>query len=165
MEGGKNIRKRNAYTIEYKLYILNIAESKGLHYIESTFGISRATVSGWRNNKDKLEKKSKKRISFRIKGGGRKPLTSAIEDKLIKWIKYCRGLMIPITTNDVIVKSIIMFPSLENYKYNTMNVWCHRFLKRHGYTLRTKTHYGQAIKKNAKELQKIFINIIKNLRK
>ena len=53
--------------------------------------------------------------------------------------------MIPITTKDVIGNSIKMFRSLGNYKFNTMNVWCHRFLKRNGYTLRTKNTNGQTI--------------------
>ena len=67
MENGKNNLKRNVYIIEYKLYILKIAETKILYYIEDTFGLSRETVYEWRNNKDKLEQNTKKKFLLELK--------------------------------------------------------------------------------------------------
>jgi len=88
--------KRKNYTIKTKLDIIRSYEKgfsgKGLPALAREHGISRDTLRGWLNKKQKLEAALKDqeietRKVRRLSGGCRKPLLENMKEELLLWIK------------------------------------------------------------------------------
>lgn len=80
---------------------------------------------------------------------GKPPLNPDIENKLISFIEFNRRLYNPITTYSLYLKLLELWPERKKYSQNTNYALIYRILIRHCYTFRTKSHYGQLLKKEA----------------
>ena len=87
----------------------------------------------WRDQESKLLlakfKKKARRLIDETKPGI-ETITKEIEGKLLLFIKYERDLEICIGTNQLIIKSYDLIPSLRELTYKSIHKWCYRFLNR-----------------------------------
>lgn len=61
------------------------------------------------------------------------------------------------TTNDIINKSLELYPEDKNKSYSALYMWCFRFLKLYSYKIRAVTQVGQQLKENVEiELHKFY---------
>lgn len=59
------------------------------HSIEKQFGIDRKTIRGWEAKREEIMNEDNKK-AYRLKGGGRHPITKDIENEILIWINTCR---------------------------------------------------------------------------
>ena len=76
--------KKNKYTIEEKLSIINQAKSESLHSLSNKYGIDRKTIRDWIKLEDTLKKQNDLQ-KFRISGGGAK--NDLCEEKEIELVQ------------------------------------------------------------------------------
>ncbi len=67
---------------------------------------------------------------------------------------------IGLTTNEIINKSLELYPENKNKSYSALHMWFFRFLKRYSYKIRDVTHIGQQLKENAENQLHKFYEIL-----
>ena len=118
------------YSIEEKLYYIELTLKLGKHKTSSISGIDRKSLREWVKNKIKLEKIIDKKNTYRLPGGGAKSKTIQLENHLIYFILVCKKVGIKITSNLVIKELIRIEPSYSNKSLGALRNWCYRFFKR-----------------------------------
>ena len=88
---GKKIQK---YTLAFKKDVIAYAELNGNRPASRRFSVETKRIREWRSKKINIEgllatKKGKQRS--RLSGGGRKPLSTRLEEVLLEWIENRRG--------------------------------------------------------------------------
>ena len=132
-------------------------QKKGKKVIAIELHISYSSLREWIKQKSRILKTKYKRNKYRLEGAGKIPNTIGIEEKLIKWLEKQRRLEIGLTTNEIINKSLELYPENKNKFYSSLHMSCFRFLKRYSYKIRAVTHIGQQLKENAEiELHKFY---------
>lgn len=146
------------YSIEYKRNILALVDKgHSLNSISEEKGIPLTTLSTWKKNKLEIYNSINKRNKIKIISNGKNPQTIEIDDILAKWIKDLRDEKIPVQTNDIIIKATELYPEFKNKSLNALKLWCTRFLRRMGFSIRKIGHYAQKPKDNVVNFIKEFI--------
>ena len=137
-----NHRKKNKYTIEEKLKVLEEIKTNSIHSIEKKYGIDRSSIRNWQKQEDKLKSQTNFK-KFRIEGAGAKSeLPKEKKDELISWILQNRKLNLSITTSILIKYLLKIYPAFSNKKEHTLKVWCYTFLKNNDFVIRKASHIG-----------------------
>lgn len=158
-------QKKNKYTIEEKLSIINQAKSESLHSLSNKYGIDRKTIRDWIKLEDTLKKQNDIH-KFRIAGGGAKnDLCEEKEIELVQWILQNRKLDLPITTSVVISYLLKLEPKFKEKTNNALKIWCFRFLKKNNFVLRRASHIGQPLPSDYMNKITIFLKDIIDKRK
>ena len=146
------LKKKNVYSIEKKLQLLDLADLESDHYVENQFGIDRKNLRRWRKQKDTLLSIDNKNKA-RIPGGGRKTFLSEEEQSnIINWIKQNRDLKISITTFAIGLYIQKIKPSFKEKNLHAQQQLIYRFLHRNGYVFRKPSHLGQILPQNYSDL-------------
>ena len=155
---------RKSYTIEEKLFFVNLLKEKSQHYIAETYGIPEKNLRRWRDQEAKLLLAKNKKYSRRIldKKPGLLPSTIEIEGDLLLHIKHLRDLEICIGSNEIIIKAYQLMPSLRQLSYQGIHTWCYRFMERNHLSFRRVTHIGQPLKDDSSDAMANFILYCKN---
>ena len=124
------MKKCKKYSIEEKLYYVNLSSKIGLHKTSLISGIDRKSLREWSKNKNKLEKIINKQTKYRLPGGGAKSKTNNLENHLIYFILCCKKVGMRITSNLVINELLRIAPSNYEKTIGALRNWCYRFFKR-----------------------------------
>ncbi|GAB1606411.1 uncharacterized protein LOC115217679 [Argonauta hians] len=125
-------KKRCSYDAGFKLKVVEFAEKNGNRAAEREFSVSEKVVRGWRNMKETLLEMPKSKKALR----GKQAHYPEMEKKLVDWIIGQRN-------NGYIVT--VLQICLQAKKLNTdtsfkaSNGWTHRFMQRHGLSLKQTT--------------------------
>ena len=87
--------KHRAYSIAFKLKVVEFAKSNGKHKAAKMFGIDQKRVREWSQNEEKLNKMAKSRK--RIAGGGRPVRYMDIDNEVLRWFSERREAGIRVT--------------------------------------------------------------------
>ena len=134
------------------------------HSIEKKFGIDRKTIRGWEAKKEEImnEDNKKNKKAFRLKGGGRHPITKDIENEILIWINTCRRNGVAVSCNQIIAYGIKLNGKDFKLTYNAYRWWVKRFFKRHNLSIRKASHLGQKMGNDIQNLSyKFLLNCIK----
>ena len=121
------------FTIDDKLKCIEMVSQMGYQKVSELTGIDRKSLREWNRNKEKLKKITNKEKTFRLPGGGAKPITLKIENLLIEFIKKCRKIGLNINSKVVIDELCRIAPNMLNKSRKALRNWCYRFFKRHNY--------------------------------
>ena len=150
------LQEKKEYIKKYE-DIKNKNPKKGIRAIVAELNISYSSLREWIKQKPIILETKCKRNKYRLEGAGKIPNTIEIEEELIKWLEEQRRLEIGLTTNEIINKSLELYPENKNKSYSALHMWCFRFLKRYSYKIRAVTHIGQQLKENVEnELHKFY---------
>ena len=137
--------KKNKYTIEEKLKVLEKIKTNSIHSIAKKYGIDRSSIRDWQKQEDKLKSQTNFR-KFRIEGAGAKfELPKEKKDELISWILQNQKLNLSITTSILIKYLLKIYPAFSNKKEHTLKKWCYTFLKNNDFVIRKASHIGQSL--------------------
>ena len=147
---GEKIR---SYTISFKLEVVEFAENRSITAAAQKYNVDRHSVRDWKKKKNELQELSssvniKKRI--RLGGGVRKPLSEEMEETLLEWIIERRSKMLRVSRRIIRKKAVIIYGDLKRIdpdrfdeKFEAINGWLFKFMKRHNLSLRRKTSVAQ----------------------
>lgn len=145
-------QKRKKYSLAVKKEVIAYAETHGNRPASCQFQVDEKRVREWRGNKATIEglittKKGKERS--RLTGGGRKPLSTELEEVLLGWIEIRRSRGLRVSRKLTMKKAEIIYGDLtkdmENVDedFKASRGWLEKFMKRNGLSLRRKTSVAQ----------------------
>ena len=145
-------QKRKKYSLAVKKEVIAYAETHGNRPASRRFQVDEKRVREWRGNKATIEglittKKGKERS--RLTGGGRKPLSTELEEVLLGWIESRRSRGLRVSRKLTMKKAEIIYGDLtkdmENVDedFKASRGWLEKFMKRNGLSLRRKTSVAQ----------------------
>ena len=116
------------------------------------FQVDEKRVGEWRGNKATIEglittKKGKERS--RLTGGGRKPLSTELEEVLLGWIESRRHRGLRVSRKLTMKRAEIIYGDLTkdmekvDEDFKASRGWLEKFMKRNGLSLRRKTSVAQ----------------------
>ena len=172
-ETNKRIPKeRKKYSLSSKKkYVQKYYEEKennpklGTRKIANALGVPYSCLREWVQQYKYIESTTNKKDKFRLEGGGRLPETLTIEEELIRWVCEQRRCEIPITTKEIILKSMELDPNQKNKSETALEHWVLGFLRRYSYSIRAGTHIGQKLKASSMQDYKEFMLLIYYKRK
>ena len=102
---GEKIR---AYTVAFKLEVVAHAECSSIGAASIKFNVDRKRIREWRKKKEELagmgiRPGAKKRN--RLDGGGRKPMSDMLEERLLEWITTRRSKRLHVSRRVIKVKA------------------------------------------------------------
>lgn len=143
-------QKRKKYSLAVKKEVIAYAETHGNRPASCRFQVDEKRVREWRGNKATIEglittKKGKERS--RLTGGGRKPLSTELEEVLLGWIEIrrSRGVSRKLTMKKAEIIYGDLTKDMENVDedFKASRGWLEKFMKRNGLSLRRKTSVAQ----------------------
>ena len=146
---GKNIQK---YSLEVKKEVITYAEVHGNRPASRRFQVDERRIREWRVKKSEIEglvvtKKGKQRS--KLSGGGRKPLSTKLEEVLLEWIDNRRARGLQVSSKLIMEKAEITYRDMKESNnmdaedFKASRGWLSRFMKRNGLSLRRKTSVAQ----------------------
>ena len=137
-----------------KLEAVNHAEIEGNRSAGGKYGVDERRIREWRKNKAKISslvslKGSKTRR--RLLGGGSKPLSAILEERIMDWIKIRRASGLRVSRKLIMKEAYIYYIRkmstservLENEEFRTSRGWLGKFMRRNNLSLRRKTSIAQ----------------------
>lgn len=158
-EASGNGKKRHSYSISTKLEAIAYAESNGKEAAARKFRVDAKRIREWCQKKAELETSANSRK--RLQGGGRKPLSTELEDRVREWIHDMRARGQRVSKRAISKKGEIIWRELKSSNgtdvtagsddneeisqqdFKASNGWVVRFMNRHGLTLRKRTSLAQ----------------------
>ena len=145
-------QKRKKHSLAVKKESIPYAETHGNQPASRQFQVHEKRVREWPGNKATIEglittKKGKERS--RLTGGGRKPLSTELEEVLLGWIESRRSRGLCVSRKLTMKKAEIIYGDLtkdmENVDedFKASRGWLEKFMKRNGLSLRRKTSVAQ----------------------
>jgi len=144
-------KRRQKYSLAVKKQVITFAESNGNRPASRRFQVDEKRVREWRANKNKIfvllgTKKGKERS--RLHGGGRKPLSTRLEEVLLEWIENRRSRGLRVSCKHIMKKAEIVYRDVTegnhvDEDFKASRGWLCRFMKRNGLSLRRKTSVAQ----------------------
>lgn len=130
-----------AYSIAFKLKVVEFAKSQGKHKAAKAFNVDRKRVREWSQNEDTLKTltKSRKRSS----GGGRPVRYMDIENEALTWFSKQREAGIRVTGNALKQEALRLHKERGSQSFRASQGWFRRFKKRHNITFKRTTHVSQ----------------------
>lgn len=138
-------QKRLAYKAAFKLEVIKFAKEHGNRAAERHFGPppTEKMIREWRKQEDQLTKLGKNKHNLR------KPTAkwSELEVEVKEWITSHRQNGISVSTKMIIneAKRIAVEKGIQDFTGSPS--WCYRFMKRSGFSMRTKTRIAQKMPK------------------
>lgn len=146
---GKKIQK---YSLDLKKQVIAHAEVHGNRPASRHFEVNERRIREWRAKKSEIvklvaAKKGKQRS--KLSGGGRKPLSTNLEEILMEWIDSRRASGLRVSCKLIMKKAEITYRSMKAgnnedvEEFKASRGWFTRFMKRNGLSLRRKTSVAQ----------------------
>ena len=136
-------QKRISYTIPFKLEVVKYAKEHGNRAAERHFGPppTEKMIREWRKQEDQLQKTDKTKQCFR----GHAAKWPQLEIDMKEWITRHRDSGFSVSTKMIIyeAKRLAAEKGIEDFTGSPS--WCHRFMKRCGLAVRTKTRIAQKL--------------------
>ena len=148
-----NRRRRSSYTTEFKLKVVKYAEENGGNRAAGReYDLDESVVRGWRKNVAQLKKMPSKKRANRC-GITKFP---ELEKDLLQYVHDRRNNGRAVTTIMIRrqAKQIAKDRGLKDFIGGPS--WCHRFMKRAGLSVRSRTTVGQRTPDNWEELMASF---------
>ncbi|KAI1699595.1 tc5 transposase DNA-binding domain-containing protein [Ditylenchus destructor] len=168
-EGSKSSSKRKAYTVEFKLQVVDFAKKSSNHAAANKYKVDRKCVKRWRKNEVSLcraksssrDGKSKKKL-----GCGRKVSYEMLDNDLAAWIRQRRKEKKKISRRIIKLQAESMFnPELEGTDFKASTGWLEKFMKRHRFSLRERTTVCQKPPSDYTQKLVDFVMFVAQLRK
>ena len=103
-----------------------------------------------KNEIQELSKSVSNKKGKRLQGSGRKALSEEMEERVLEWIVERRSKVLRVLRKLIRKKAIIVYGDLKridpdryNEKFEAINGWLFKFMKRHNLSLRRKTSVAQ----------------------
>ena len=115
---------------EKKEYIKNYEDiknknlQKAIRDIAAELNLSYSSLREWIKQKLLILENKCKRNKYLLEGVVNIPNTIGIEEELIKWLEEQKRLEIGLTTNEIINKSLELYPENKNKSYSALHMWC-----------------------------------------
>jgi len=145
---GKKIQK---YNLAFKKEIVAYAELNGNRPASRRYLVDTKRIREWRSQKINIEsmlatKNGKQRS--RLSGGGRKPLSTKLEEVLLEWIENRRSRGLRVSCKLIMKKAAMTYSGMkesgaDDDNFKASRGWLRRFMKRNGLSLRRKTSVAQ----------------------
>ena len=135
-------QKKNKYSIEEKLSILEEAKAKSLHSVAKKYGIDRKSIRDRKNQEEQLEEQLNYK-KYRIKGDGAKSqLSKENELDIVNWIIQTRKLELPVTSTLVMKYILKIAPELQDKTNKAFICLTYRLSQKYNFVLRRASHIG-----------------------
>lgn len=146
-------QKIHSYPVKMKIEAVNYAEVHGNRPAGRKYGVDEKRIREWRKNKAKISslvslKGSKMRK--RLDGGGAKPLSTNLEERIMDWITIRRASGLRVSRKLIMKKAQLLHQEmsttegvLENEEFKASRGWLEKFMRRNNLSLRRKTSVAQ----------------------
>ena len=137
-------KKFQAYSLEVKNEAIKHAEIHGNRPASRFFRVDEKRIREWRSKKSEIEalivtKSGKQRK--KLTGGGRKPLSTQLEERLLDWISNRRTQGLQVSCKLVMKKAEIIYHDMkgcndaDNKGFKASRGWLTRFMERNSLSL------------------------------
>ena len=138
--------KVRLYTVEFKMDAIKYAEIHGKSASARKFNVDRKSVVEWVQKKDMINALSSRKFGRKRKhldGGGRKPLSEEMEERLLHWILERRGKRLHLSRKLITKKAKSTYAEMkkrdqalpEEFLDLATVGWLNILMKRHGLSL------------------------------
>ncbi|XP_030066606.1 pogo transposable element with KRAB domain [Microcaecilia unicolor] len=134
-------QKRLSYKIPFKLEVVKYAKEHGNRAAERHFGPppTEKMIREWRKQEDQLQKTDKTKQCFR----GHAAKWPQLEVDVKEWITRHRNNGFSVSTKMIIYEAKRLATEKGVEDFTGSPSWCHRFMKRCGLAMRTKSRIAQ----------------------
>lgn len=125
--------------------VIKYAEIHGNRPASRRFQVNERRIREWRSNRNEIEALARSKggkQKNRLTGGGRKPLSTGLEELLLEWIYNRRAQGLPLSCRLIMEKAEISYRDLKGCSdkdqgdFKASRGWLARFLKRNNLSLR-----------------------------
>ena len=143
-------KKLQTYSLELKSEAIKYAEIHGNRPASRLFRVDEKRIREWRSKKTEIETlvattegKQRKKLT----GGGRKPLSTKLEERLLEWItsRYSQGLQVTckliMKKAEIIYRDIKGCDNVDDENFKASKGWLNRFAERNNLSLRKQNSF------------------------
>lgn len=135
-----SLKHRRSFTADFKLKVIEKAESDGNREAARYFEVDEKAVRNWRKQKETLKKMGKKRSNRH--GKVKWP---ALEDNLHSWVLEQRNVGRSVSTVKIRLRAKSMAEEMKIEDFKGGINWVYRFMRRKNLRVRTRTTMSQAV--------------------
>lgn len=145
-------KKLQTYSLELKSEAIKYAEIHGNRPASRLFRVDEKRIREWRSKKSEIETlvaTSNGKQRKKLRGGGRKPLSTKLEEHLLEWInnRYSQGLQVSckliMKKAEIIYSDIKGCSNVDDENFRASKGWLSRFVERNNLCLRKQTTFPQ----------------------
>jgi hypothetical protein len=140
-------KTRKSFTAKKKLEIIEYAKIHGNRKAGREFSCDESCIRDWRKSETVLKVMPKNKRALR-KGISHWP---ELENKLKSFVLEMRSQNLKVSTVDIRLKAQQIATDDGINDFTGPPGWCHRFMKRHGFTIRSVTSTGQSLPSDWRE--------------
>ena len=162
--GQINQHVRNSYDANFKLMVVNEAESSNNCKAAKKFGVTECNVRRWRAQKERLKNTNSQRKAFRGPQSGK---FAELDDRIYEYVIEKRRDAMPITRGIIRLRALKLAKELNipTNEFKASTGWCTRMMRRKGLTLRRRTSLAQRLPSDFEEKLLSFQRYVLKLRK
>lgn len=156
--------RRQSFTAELNFKIISVAEEIGNRAADRKYDVNEACIQEWRRKKTTLQNANRNRRSFRGPKTGAHPELGA---GLAEFIQERRGRGHAVSTKMAQMEALRLAKvhGIPSGQFRASRRWFHRFMKRQGFSIRTRTTLCQRLPDAYEEKLLSFQRYVINLRK
>uniref|UniRef100_A0A8D0D2D7 HTH CENPB-type domain-containing protein n=1 Tax=Sander lucioperca TaxID=283035 RepID=A0A8D0D2D7_SANLU len=123
------------YDANFKLMVVNEAESSNNRKAAKKFGVTECNVRRWRAQKERLKNTNSQRKAFRGPQSGK---FAELDDRIYEYVIEKRQDAMPITREIIRLRALELAKELNipTNEFKASTGWCTRMMRRKGLTLR-----------------------------
>uniref|UniRef100_A0A668A962 HTH CENPB-type domain-containing protein n=1 Tax=Myripristis murdjan TaxID=586833 RepID=A0A668A962_9TELE len=162
--GQVNRQLRRSYDVNFKMMVINEAESSNNCKAAVKYGVTECNVRRWRAQKDHLKNAHSQRKAFRGPQSGR---FQELDRRVCAYVDERRKDGMPISRAVIQLKAVEIAKELNipTADFKASLGWCKRMMRRNGLTLRRRTSLAQRLPSDFGEKLLSFQRYVINLRK
>uniref|UniRef100_A0AAQ5X707 HTH CENPB-type domain-containing protein n=1 Tax=Amphiprion ocellaris TaxID=80972 RepID=A0AAQ5X707_AMPOC len=162
--GQVNRQLRRSYDVNFKMMVINEAESSNNCKAAVKYGVTECNVRRWRAQKDHLKNAHSQRKAFRGPQSGR---FQELDRRVCAYVDEKRKDGMPISRAVIQLKAMEIAKELNipTADFKASLGWCKRMMRRNGLTLRRRTSLAQRLPSDFGEKLLSFQRYVINLRK
>lgn len=142
--GQVNRQLRRSYDVNFKMMVINEAESSNNCKAAVKYGVTECNVRRWRAQKDRLKNAHSQRKAFRGPQSGR---FQELDRRVCAYVDEKRKDGMPISRAVIQLKAVEIAKELNipTADFKASLGWCKRMMRRNGLTLRRRTSLAQRL--------------------
>uniref|UniRef100_A0A8C9ZJZ3 Pogo transposable element derived with KRAB domain n=1 Tax=Sander lucioperca TaxID=283035 RepID=A0A8C9ZJZ3_SANLU len=162
--GQINQHVQNSYDANFKLMVVNEAESSNNCKAAKKFGVTECNVRRWRAQKERLKNTNSQRKAFRGPQSGK---FAELDDRIYEYVIEKHRDAMPITREIIRLRALELAKELNipTNEFKAGTGWCTRMMRRKGLTLRRRTSLAQRLPSDFEEKLLSFQRYVLKLRK
>ena len=155
------MKKRRAYSIKFKIEVIQFAEKHSNRETGRKFKIDESMVRRWLHKKKEINEayeqpgSSKRRL--RLEGAGRKPCLSTVEDELIEKIAKERADHRHVSPKLIQVWAAKKAEEINLTEFMASRGWLSNFMKRYNLSIRRRTMTGKSLPSDLEDTIRSFV--------